>query len=119
MCARATFERTAGRQDLGRRRRLVPAANREALMRGQDPSVANRPRGAVASPVPSMSSRTGSRMRIAALALLATAQLFDYVSFMVMIERHGRGAELNPIVVAIADSAGLLGLTVVRGAAVG
>ena len=57
-------------------------------------------------------------MRIAALALLATAQLFDYVSFMVMIERHGLGAELNPIVVAIADSVGLLGLTVVKGAAV-
>jgi hypothetical protein len=57
-------------------------------------------------------------MRVAALALLATAQLFDYVTFMVMIERHGLGAELNPIVIAIASSVGLVGLTVVKGAAV-
>jgi hypothetical protein len=56
--------------------------------------------------------------RLAALALLATAQLFDYVSFMVMVERHGLAAELNPIVVVLHDSVGMLGLTVVKAFAV-
>jgi hypothetical protein len=50
--------------------------------------------------------------------VLALAQLFDYVSFMVMIERHGLAAELNPIVVVLHDNVGLVGLTVVKAAAV-
>jgi hypothetical protein len=97
---------------------LEPAANREALMRGRHPSVANRPRGAVASPVPFKPNRIGSAMTLVALGVLAVAQLFDYVSFMVMIERHGLAAELNPIVVALADNVGLLGLTLVKAGAV-
>lgn len=56
--------------------------------------------------------------RLVALALLAVSQLFDYVSFMVMVERHGLGAELNPIVVTLHQSVGLVGLTVVKAAAV-
>ena len=53
-----------------------------------------------------------------ALGILALAQLFDYVSFMFMIERHGLAAELNPIVVALAENVGLVGLTLVKAGAV-
>ena len=35
-----------------------------------------------------------------------------------MIERHGLDAELNPIVVALADNVGLIGLTLVKVGAV-
>jgi hypothetical protein len=87
-------------------------------MRGQDPSVAERPRGAVASPVPFKPNRVGSAMPLIALGMLAVAQLFDYVSFMVMIDRHGLAAELNPIVVALANNVGLIGLTLVKAGAV-
>jgi hypothetical protein len=87
-------------------------------MRGQDPSVAERPRGAVASPVPFKPNRVGSVMPLVALGMLAVAQLFDYVSFMVMIDRHGLAAELNPIVVALANNVGLIGLTAVKAGAV-
>ena len=57
-------------------------------------------------------------MPLIALGMLAVAQLFDYVSFMVMIDRHGLAAELNPIVVALANNVGLIGLTVVKAGAV-
>ncbi|MCY7419821.1 MAG: hypothetical protein LH650_15270 [Chloroflexi bacterium] len=57
-------------------------------------------------------------MPLIALGILAVAQMFDYVSFMVMIERHGLAAELNPIVVALANNVGLLGLTLVKAGAV-
>jgi len=57
-------------------------------------------------------------MPLIALGILAVAQLFDYVSFMFMIERHGLAAELNPIVVALANNVGLLGLTFVKAGAV-
>ena len=87
-------------------------------MRGLDPSVANRPRGAVASPVPFKPNRIGGAVPFIALGMLAVAQLFDYVSFMIMIERHGLAAELNPIVVALADNVGLIGLTLVKAGAV-
>ena len=42
--------------------------------------------------------------------------MFDLFSFIVMTERHGMGAEANPIVVMLADSIGLGGLTVLMGA---
>ena len=102
----------------GHGRTLDEAANREALMRGPDRSVANRPRGAVASPVPFKPNRIWSAVPLIALGILAVAQLFDYVSFMVMIERHGLTAELNPIVIALANSVGLIGLTLVKAGAV-
>ncbi len=57
-------------------------------------------------------------MPLIALGMLAVAQLFDYVSFMVMIDRHGLAAELNPIVVALANNVGLIGLTAVKAGAV-
>ncbi len=72
----------------------------------------------MASPVPFRPNRIGSAMPLIALGILAVAQLFDYVSFMVMIERHGLAAELNPIVVALANNVGLLGLTLVKAGAV-
>jgi hypothetical protein len=68
--------------------------------------------------VPATQSATIRVWRLAALMLLALAQLFDYVSFMVMIERHGLAAELNPIVVVLHENVGLVGLTVVKAAAV-
>ena len=88
------------------------------MMRGPDRSVANRPRGAVASPVPFKPNRIWSAVPLIALGILAAAQLFDYVSFMVMIERHGLAAELNPVVIALANSVGLVGLTLVKAGAV-
>ena len=68
--------------------------------------------------VPSTQSASMRVWRLVALALLIVAQLFDYASFMVMIERHGLAAELNPIVVALHDSVGMLGLTTVKAFAV-
>jgi hypothetical protein len=57
-------------------------------------------------------------MLVVSLGILALAQLFDYVSFMFMIERHGLAAELNPIVVTLAENLGLVGLTLVKVGAV-
>lgn len=57
-------------------------------------------------------------MPIAAFAVLLAAQFFDYASFLVMTARHGLEAEFNPIVVTIAESVGLPGLTLVKLAAV-
>ena len=68
--------------------------------------------------VPSTQSATIRVWRLAALGFLAVAQLFDYVSFMAMIEQHGLAAELNPIVVMLHQNVGLVGLTVVKASAV-
>ena len=57
-------------------------------------------------------------MLVVSLGMLALAQLFDYVSFMFMIERHGLAAELNPIVVTLHQNVGMIGLTVVKASAV-
>jgi hypothetical protein len=53
---------------------------------------------------------------IAALSLLAlaSAHLFDYGTFLVMTARHGLVAELNPVVVAVAQDYGLPGLTLAK-----
>ena len=48
------------------------------------------------------------------LAVLALAHLFDYTSFLVMIERHGMAAEANPVVIVLADQVGLVGLTIAK-----
>lgn len=68
--------------------------------------------------VPELQSAPIRVWRVVALGLLAAAQLFDYVSFLVMIERHGLTAELNPIVVTLHDQLGMVGLTVAKAAAV-
>ena len=49
-----------------------------------------------------------------ALAVLALAHLFDYASFLLMIDRHGLAAEANPIVVRLAEESGLPGLTLAK-----
>lgn len=49
-----------------------------------------------------------------AFSALAFAQLFDYTSFLVMINRHGLSAEANPIVVQLATELGLPGLTLAK-----
>jgi len=54
-----------------------------------------------------------------ALGILALAHLFDYASFLVMIDRHGMAAEANPIVIQLAETAGLPGLTLAKIATVG
>jgi hypothetical protein len=53
-----------------------------------------------------------------AIALLVAAHVFDYLSFLVMTARHGLAAELNPVVVVLAEQFGLPGLTVAKLASV-
>ena len=48
------------------------------------------------------------------LAVLALAHFFDYASFIVMVDKHGMSAEANPIVVQLAEQAGLPGLTLAK-----
>lgn len=57
--------------------------------------------------------------QVFALAALALAHLFDYASFLVLMSRHGLAAEANPIVVRIAQTAGIPGLTLAKVATVG
>ena len=54
-----------------------------------------------------------------ALTVLALAHLFDYTSFLLMVDRHGLAAEANPVVVLIAQAAGLPGLTLAKVVTVG
>ncbi|HSH21486.1 MAG TPA: hypothetical protein VK992_02560 [Candidatus Caenarcaniphilales bacterium] len=53
-----------------------------------------------------------------AIIVLALAHAFDYVSFILMTKRHGLEAELNPLVILLAQNVGLPGLTVAKVAAV-
>jgi hypothetical protein len=52
------------------------------------------------------------------VAVLALAHVFDYVSFLAMVGRHGLTAEANPLVVGLIQEAGLPGLTVAKFASV-
>ncbi len=52
------------------------------------------------------------------IALLILAHAADYVTFLVMVARHGLGAELNPIVVKLAEDHGVLILTLAKTSAV-
>ncbi len=54
----------------------------------------------------------------AALGVLALAHLFDWASFLVMIARHGLGAEANPIVVTLVEETGVPGVTLAKVATV-
>jgi hypothetical protein len=49
-----------------------------------------------------------------AIGVLALAQAFDYLTFLLMTARHGLDAELNPFVVRIAMELGLTGLTLAK-----
>jgi len=53
-----------------------------------------------------------------ALIFLALAHAFDYVTFLVMTSKHGLAAELNPVVVTLAEQFGLPGLTIAKLASV-
>jgi hypothetical protein len=53
-----------------------------------------------------------------AIFLLVAAHAFDYFSFLVMTAKHGLAAELNPIVVVLAEQFGLPGLTIAKVASV-
>jgi hypothetical protein len=57
-------------------------------------------------------------MPFTGLVLLAAAHAFDYVSFLVMTAKHGLVAELNPVVVMLAEQYGLAGLTLAKLASV-
>lgn len=50
------------------------------------------------------------------LLTAVVAQFFDFGTFVVMVDRHGLGAEGNPIVAAIAASVGVEGLAVMKSA---
>ncbi len=52
--------------------------------------------------------------QLLSLAVLALAHFFDYASFIVMVDKHGLSAEANPIVVQLAEQAGLPGLTLAK-----
>ena len=49
-----------------------------------------------------------------ALAVLLAAHVFDWASFLVMITRHGLGAEANPIVVTLLEETGVPGVTLAK-----
>ena len=49
-----------------------------------------------------------------ALGVLTLAHLFDWASFLVMVGRHGLGAEANPIVVTLFEEAGVPGVTLAK-----
>ena len=49
-----------------------------------------------------------------AVAALVLAHLFDLVSFMAMVSRHGLMMEANPVVVRLAEQFGLPGLTLAK-----
>jgi hypothetical protein len=53
-------------------------------------------------------------MAAAAIGLLILAHLADYATFVVMVARHGLGAELNPLVVLILEDWGLALLTITK-----
>jgi hypothetical protein len=52
------------------------------------------------------------------LRLLIVAQLADYLTFVIMVARHGIGVELNPLVATLAQDHGLMMLTLAKVAAV-
>jgi hypothetical protein len=65
----------------------------------------------VASPVPSpwLAPELGLP-----LVFVAAAHLFDYVSFMLMVWRHGIVAEANPLVSHVAGEFGIPGVTLAK-----
>lgn len=48
------------------------------------------------------------------ISILAIAHFFDYATFLVLVARHSIAAEANPVVVSIARSTGLPGLTLAK-----
>jgi hypothetical protein len=52
--------------------------------------------------------------QIVGVGILALAHFFDYASFLVLVSRHGLAAEANPVVIRIAQTAGIPGLTIAK-----
>lgn len=52
--------------------------------------------------------------QVLAIAALAMAHFFDYATFLILVSRHGLAAEANPIVVRIAQTSGIPGLTLAK-----
>jgi hypothetical protein len=52
------------------------------------------------------------------IRLLILTQLSDYLTFVIMVSRHGLGAEANPIVSMLAQDHGIFLLTAAKVAAV-
>lgn len=52
--------------------------------------------------------------QVIAISVLALAHFFDWATFLVLISRHGLAAEANPIVVRIAQTTGIPGLTLAK-----
>jgi hypothetical protein len=69
--------------------------------------------------VPGVQRRWLTVPQVVGLGILALAHLFDYASFLVLVSRHGLAAEANPVVVRIAQAAGIPGLTLAKVATVG
>jgi len=57
-------------------------------------------------------------MAAAGIALLIIAHIADYATFLLMVARHGLGAELNPLVATILEDWGLELLTLAKFATV-
>ena len=53
-------------------------------------------------------------MAAAGILVLILAHMADYATFMVMVVRHGLGAELNPLVATLTEEHGLLLLTITK-----
>lgn len=52
--------------------------------------------------------------QVFAIGLLSVAHFFDWATFLVLVSRHGLAAEANPVVVRIAQTAGIPGLTLAK-----
>jgi hypothetical protein len=48
------------------------------------------------------------------MVTMAIAQFFDFGTFIVMVRRHGPGAEANPLVAQILDGLGVPGIVIVK-----
>ena len=53
-------------------------------------------------------------MAAAGILVLILAHMADYATFMVMVVRHGLGAEFNPLVATLTEEHGLLLLTITK-----
>lgn len=57
-------------------------------------------------------------MTAVGIGLLILAHMADYLTFLVMVARHGISSEANPIVASLAQDHGILMLTLAKTAAV-
>jgi len=56
--------------------------------------------------------------QVVGLGVLVLAHFFDWATFLILMSRHGLSAEANPIVVRIAETAGIPGITLAKVATV-